>query len=238
MNILIVIVIIWFLFELFLFICAGFICHIKRSRKKLNQNGTSDSAKQNHLEQDSIISRYKQHIMYFLRGTVKYTVYVTSRIPSHTIRNYIYKYVFCISIKSNATIYFGSEFRAPYNIEIGAGSIIGDNCLIDGRCGVSIGENVNLSSEVRIWTLQHDMQDADFCSVGGSVKIGDRAWISSNVIILPSVTVGEGAVIAAGAVVTRDCEPYTVYGGVPAKKISERSKILEYNFNGNHDWYL
>lgn len=73
---------------------------------------------------------------------------------------------------------------------------------------------------------------------GGKVIIEDRAWISSRTVLLPSVHIGEGAVIAAGAVVTKDCEAFGVYGGVPARKIGKRSHELYYEFNGIHDPFL
>lgn len=100
--------------------------------------------------------------------------------------------------------------------------------MVDGRKGVAIGNNVSISMGVRIWSLQHDPQDPYYSAVGGPVVIGDYAWISCNAIVLPGVNIGEGAVVAAGAVVTHDVEPYAIVGGVPAKKIAERTKDLRY----------
>ena len=65
-----------------------------------------------------------------------------------------------------------------------------------------------------------------------SVEIDNRAWIGSNVIILPGVHIGEGAVCCAGCVVTKDVEPFSVVAGIPAHKVSERPHNLQYNFNG------
>ena len=65
-----------------------------------------------------------------------------------------------------------------------------------------------------------------------SVEIGDRAWIGSNVVVLPGITIGEGAVCCAGCVVTKDVEPYAVVAGIPAKKVGERPQILTYEFSG------
>ena len=88
-----------------------------------------------------------------------------------------------------------------------------------------------------MWTDQHDYNDPDFKLKNGKrgpIRIGDRAWIGPNVIILHSVTIGEGAVVAAGAVVTKDVPPYTLVGGVPAKVIGERNRRLRYEFKGNN----
>lgn len=64
------------------------------------------------------------------------------------------------------------------------------------------------------------------------VKIADRVWIGSNVIVLPRVSIGEGAVLCAGFVVTKDVEPYCVVAGIPAKKVNERPRNLLYEFDG------
>ncbi|WP_370630610.1 DapH/DapD/GlmU-related protein [Mucilaginibacter sp. 21P] len=80
-----------------------------------------------------------------------------------------------------------------------------------------------------IWTLHHDYNSPDFAQAGAPVVIEDYAWVCSRAIILPGVTIGRGAVVAAGAVVTRDVAPYTVVGGTPAKKIADRNPDLVYN---------
>ena len=89
--------------------------------------------------------------------------------------------------------------------------------------GLRIGKNVTLGTEVMIWTLQHDYNDPKFGVKGGAVVIGDYAWLGSRSILLPGVKLGEGAVVAAGAVVTKNVDPFTVVGGVPAKVISKRA---------------
>ena len=68
--------------------------------------------------------------------------------------------------------------------------------------------------------------------VSKKVTIGDCVWIGPNAILLPSITIGEGAVVAAGSVVTHDVAPYTVVGGIPAKKINDRPCGLTYVFEG------
>ena len=65
-----------------------------------------------------------------------------------------------------------------------------------------------------------------------SVEINDGAWLGSNVIVLPGVHIGEGAVCCAGCVVTKDVEPYAVVAGIPAKKVGERPRVLKYEFDG------
>ena len=130
---------------------------------------------------------------------------------------------------NNAILYGTFHIRKPSKICIEEGSVIGHGVTLDGRNGITIGRNVNFSSEVMIWTMQHDYNDPKFGAVGGSVVIEDYAWISARAIVLPNVRIGHGAVVAAGAVVTKDVEPYAIVGGVPAKKIGNRNRDLDYS---------
>ena len=114
-------------------------------------------------------------------------------------------------------------------IEIGNNTIINRQCYLDGRMGLYIGDNVSISPEVYILTLQHDPDDPYFSTKGGSVHIDDRVWIGVRAIILPGVHIGEGAVIAAGSLVNKDVAPFTIVGGIPAKPLKERSPKLFYN---------
>jgi len=123
---------------------------------------------------------------------------------------------------------------------VGRGSIIGDNAILDAREHLTIGDNVNLSSNVSIYTLQHNHRSPLFdCKFDRDmgVTIGDRAWLGSNTIVLPGVTIGEGAVVCAGAVVTKDVEPYAVVAGIPARKVGERPRVLTYQFDGKTCWF-
>lgn len=170
-------------------------------------------------------------------GFVRYMDFQVGMIPSHHIRKFIYKWMFGVDIQRKVVIYFGSEIRAHANLHIGEGSIIGDRAILDARSGIYIGKNVNLSSNVRVWTYQHDHSDPNFnCTKDkvGPVYIGDRVWIGPDVTILHSVSIGEGAVVAAGAVVTNDVPPFTIVAGVPAKVIGHRNKNLVYEFSGNY----
>lgn len=173
----------------------------------------------------------------FVDFSDNFMLYNIAFIPSMHVRMFIYKYVYLMDLGKNVLIYKGAEFRNPQKLSIGKGSIIGDNVMLDARKGINIGKNVNFSSNISIWTLQHDYRDSMFeCTPQhyGLVSIGDRVWIGPNVIILPNVKIGEGAVVAAGAVVTKDVLPYTVVAGVPAKIIGKRPQNLKYVFNGSH----
>lgn len=99
---------------------------------------------------------------------------------------------------------------------------IGPRVLLDGRKGLNIGNNAVIAYETIIWTLNHDYNDIHFCGKCAPVEIGAYAWICSRSIILPGVKIGEGAVVASGAIVTKDVKPYSVVAGVPAREICQR----------------
>lgn len=179
----------------------------------------------------SIIHKVKQ----VANGYISWKIRRIGSVPCHTYRKFALKHFFQMDICEDVLLYGGFEIRSPWNICLGKGTIIGHNAILDGRNGIIIGKNVNLSTGVWIWTDQHDLQDPDFADndKGGTVVINDRAWISSRTIILPKIQVGEGAVLAAGAVAVKNLDPFTVYGGVPAKEIGKRNTNLRYEFDGD-----
>lgn len=172
----------------------------------------------------------------FYGGWVRYKIICLGRVPSHTYRKCKLKFIYRMNIGTKTVIYGGFEFRDPWNIRIGDRSIIGDEAKMDGRNGIDIGADVNMSTGVWIWTEQHDINDPFFGTnnKGGKVTVLDKAWIGSRVTMLPGIRVGYGAVLASGAVVTKDCDEYSVNGGVPSQKIGERSHDLRYSFDGSH----
>jgi acetyltransferase-like isoleucine patch superfamily enzyme len=164
----------------------------------------------------------------YTTGLNWYLLKLVGDIPSQFLRLFIYKNIFGLKLEPQVVIYAGAEMRCPENIAIHSNTIIGNKATLDGRAGITIGHQVNLSSEVAIWTVQHDPQAADFGVKSGRVMVHDYAWLSFRSVILPGVTIGEGAVVAACAVVTKDVEPYTIVAGIPAKKIGERNRDLNY----------
>lgn len=156
------------------------------------------------------------------------------KIPSKHIRRLILNSYSGVRIGKSSPIYSGFQWwRGKF--EVGDGCNIGFDNHIDCRNGVTIGNNVCLATGVMIWTKHHDYNDLHFATKGGPVSVGDYAWICSRAIILPGVTIGEGAVVASGAVVAKDVEPWTIVGGVPAKKIGERER-KEYDYKPGAYW--
>jgi len=190
-----------------------------------------------------------------MRFIIDFWVYLatlTGIIPSHMIRLFLYRYFFRVKIGKDSSIHWLARFNQPSGISIGQNTIIGNDAFLDGRTKrdwkgkkpkvlvyikeffspsvrpLTIGNNVSIAGEVRIFTMEHDIDDPDFKEMSAPVIIGDYAVIGTRVTILPGVTIGKGAVIASGAVVTKDVAPYTLVGGVPAVFIRNRNKDLHY----------
>ena len=114
--------------------------------------------------------------------------------------------------------------NAVGDVTIGDYTRIGIHCTVIGP--VCIGNNVNLAQGITVTALNHNFEDTSMRidEQGISTKpivIGDDVWIGSNAVILPGVTIGRHAVVAAGAVVTKDVPPYSLVGGIPAKEIKK-----------------
>lgn len=129
-------------------------------------------------------------------------------------------------------LYAGFHIRNPQNIALGEGCSIGPKVLLDGRMGLELGKSVVVGYEAIIWTLNHDYNDINFCGKGAPVVIDDYAWICSRSIILPGIHVGKGAVVASGAIVTKDVPPYAIVAGIPAVVVGQR-EIKDYNYGYN-----
>jgi len=157
-----------------------------------------------------------------------YFLSIIGHIPSRTIRRYFYNTA-GLSMPSDSTIYMGAQFFKPNGITIGHDTAIGKNVFLDGRDTLTIGNHTDIASDVLIYNDQHNIHDTNFGNVYGKVEIGDYVFIGPRSIILPGLKIGNGAVVAAGAVVTKDIPEYEIWGGIPAKKISDRkAKNLKY----------
>jgi len=153
---------------------------------------------------------------------------IVSYIPIHFIRNNIFR-LSGVSIGSNSTLHIGARFYQPKNIKVGQGTIIGDHATLDGRAKLTIGNHVDIASQVMIYNSEHDIHSNDMKPIEEPVSIGDYVFIGPRAIILPGVTVGKGAVIAAGAVVTKNVSDFTIVAGIPAKEIGNR-KLTDPNY--------
>lgn len=101
-------------------------------------------------------------------------------------------------------------------------------CTLDARGGLYIGDSVSVSHGVMLMTGSHDINAVNFSVNYLPIRIGDYVWIGCAAIVLQNVTIGKGAVVAAGSVVTKDVPPYCIVAGIPAQVIGKRNENLDY----------
>lgn len=104
-------------------------------------------------------------------------------------------------------------------VKFGKGVFINHSAILSASGGIEFEDGVMVAPGVRIATINHDMNNRHTIYTYGKVTIKQNAWLGMNVTICPGVTIGRYAVVAAGAVVTKDVPDYAVVGGVPAKII-------------------
>ncbi len=153
---------------------------------------------------------------------------IVGHCPLWTIRKMFFS-VSGVKIGPRAVIHSGVRFFTPSRVEIGEGTIVGYRSFLDGRGGIKIGKHVDIASEVMIYTSEHDVSSQDMRAVEEAVDIGSYVFIGPRAIILPGVKIGDGAVVAGGAVVTKTVPSGKIYGGVPAREIGER-KTKSWNY--------
>ena len=167
---------------------------------------------------------------------IVFKLHLVGYVPSHCYRKLVYR-MLGTKIGKGSTIHMKARFYDPRNISVGEDSIIGEGVVLDGRDLLTIGNHVDIASEVMIYNSEHNVNDESFVATNSPVKIEDYVFIGPRVIVLAGVTIGRGAVIGAGAVVTKDVPPYAIVGGVPAKIIGERrNKDLHYKL-GRARWF-
>ena len=170
---------------------------------------------------------------------VKYlTNYFITYLPFHTLRALWYRKVLGWRVGPGTTILMRQYVQMTgirtcgRKVSIGKGTVINHDCLLYTTGGLTIGENVSISSGVWLMTGTHDMNDPNFPDYYKPIVIGNHAWIGVRATILGGVSIGEGSVVMAGAVVARDVPPYAVVGGVPAKVVRYRElQNLSYSLN-------
>ena len=153
---------------------------------------------------------------------------VITYFPSFTIRHFYLRKIIRVTIGKCSSVGIGC-FITGRNISIGNNCVINRFCLLDGRAGIEIGNNVSISPNVSVVSLSHDKDDPQFRTVSKPVIIRDYVWIGIHALILPGVIVEKGAVVGAGAVVVKNVNEFAVVAGNPAEVISKRNKNLTYN---------
>lgn len=152
-----------------------------------------------------------------------------SALPSYRLRRSYLTRILRYSIAPSASIH-SRCWVSGFHLSIGEHTVINRNCRLDARGGISIGANVSISPECYLISSSHDPHSPTFAgsSKPTSVTIHDYAWLGVRALVLPGVTIGRGAVVGAGAVVSRDVAPMAIVAGNPARVIGQRQAQLTY----------
>lgn len=151
-----------------------------------------------------------------------------NKIPFYAIRHFYYRNVVGLKMGKGSSIHLNTYIRGS-NIVIGENTVINRQCNLSGKGSLVIGSNTSISQSVYIVTADHDVHSDDFALRYHNINIGNYVFVGSRATIIGNVTIGDGSVICAGAIVTKDVKEYTIVAGIPAKPIGIRRKDLKYN---------
>ncbi len=156
-----------------------------------------------------------------LWGLVWLLLYRPSPRPLHGWRRMLLR-LFGASVGKGALVYPSARIWAPWNLTLGVGSTLGDgvDCYSVGH--IRLGAGAVVSQRAYLCAATRDIDDPDKHLMTAPIVLADKAWVAAEAYIAPGVTLGEGGVAAARAVVTRDVAAWTVVAGNPARVIRQR----------------
>ena len=149
--------------------------------------------------------------------------YRTSPRPLHAWRIMLLR-AFDARLGRRCHFYPGSRIWAPWNLECADQVTAANGAEIYNPAPMHFGSYVIVSQSAYLCGATHDMNDPAFPLLASSSSIGAYAWVCARAIVAPGVHLGKGAVLGLGSVATSDLDPWVVYGGIPARKISQRER--------------
>lgn len=171
----------------------------------------------------------KRDIIEVVRNIFSFTFI---RVVAYKIGYFIHDHVAPLNqmhIKGNARIHPSASLRNGKNIYLGRNSHINQFCCIwaSRHAVIRLGDNLLMGPGTKMFSSNHSMERKDIPMnvqpfLEKDINIGNDVWLGANVVVVAGVNIGDGAVIAAGSVVTKDISPYTIAGGIPAKPIKRR----------------
>jgi putative colanic acid biosynthesis acetyltransferase WcaF len=154
----------------------------------------------------------------FLWSVVYTLLFRFSPRPLHRWRCFLLR-CFGAKLGSGCHIYASARIWAPWNLQCGSRACIADHSEVYNPAAISLGEGVVISQGAFLCTASHDYVDPEFPLIHGTIVVGRRAWVAARAIVLMGVTIGEGSVVAAGSVVTKDVPANVVCAGNPARVV-------------------
>jgi putative colanic acid biosynthesis acetyltransferase WcaF len=158
-----------------------------------------------------------------LWGFVYVLFFRTSPRPFHVWRAFLLR-CFGARLGRNCHIYAHARIWAPWNLVCNDLASIADEAIVYNPAPITLGSHAVVSQQAYLCGATHDYEDPNFPLIALPITIGSYAWICARATVQPGVSVGEGAILALGSVATSDLEPWTVYGGLPARKIKLRTR--------------
>ena len=156
--------------------------------------------------------------------------HIVCYIPSNRFRIFFYRNFLNIDVSYSNSFQMGCYiYNSNGILKIGTNSIINRNTVLDRRGGIVIGDNVNISPDVNLYTAYHDLQDTNFSNVLNKITIDDYVVILTGSSVMPGVHMGEGSVLYPFSVLTSNTIKYGIYAGNPAKLIGYRNNELKYD---------
>lgn len=156
---------------------------------------------------------------------------VVNKIPSRHMRKWFYQ-LLGAKIGNRSIICRRADILFPKGLKIGENVAVGWFVHMDARAGIYIDSNTNISSYTKFITGSHNIDDKKFTAEFKSIRIGRNVWIGTGATVLQGVNIGDGSIVAAGAVVTKDIPEYEVWGGIPARFIRNRNHDMDYVIKG------
>lgn len=159
-------------------------------------------------------------------GIVYALLFRPSPRPLHGWRCFLLR-LFGAKIASGVHPYPTARIWAPWNLLCDEAASIGEDAIIYNPKRLHLGSHAIVSQYAFVCGATHDYEDPAFRTIAYEMRLGSHSWICARASVQPGVNVGDGAVLALGSVATRSLEPWTVYGGVPAKPIKKRIMRFE-----------
>jgi putative colanic acid biosynthesis acetyltransferase WcaF len=156
-----------------------------------------------------------------LWGCVYVILFRTSPRPAHAWRAFLLR---CFGAKLGPNVHICPKARiwAPWNLVCGDQATIADEAIIYNPERIELGSHAIVSQQAYLCGATHDYEDPGFPLIAFPIFIGAYAWVCARATVQPGVSVGRGAILALGGIATKDLEPWTVYAGVPARKVKNR----------------
>jgi acetyltransferase-like isoleucine patch superfamily enzyme len=139
-------------------------------------------------------------------------------------------------VDPSATLQGGIRFFHVGRLSVGEGTLINRGVYLDNRGGITIGRQVSIAHDARLYTMGHDVHDDSFATKAEPIVIDDYAVVFAGAMLMPGVHLGTGAVVMAGAVVTKSVPPHRMVGGNPAVDVGERRGVPSYRLDRRY-WF-